>query len=103
MGNSEGYRGQLRVSGPNSLDRVSREVDTAPWPRAEFERKLREQRAGYHVHHPFNVMLSSGKASREQVRGWVANRFYYQVNIPIKDPRFRALMHRMNLPDEQSH
>jgi pyrroloquinoline-quinone synthase len=30
-------------------------------------------------------MLSSGKASREQVRGWVANRFYYQVNIRIKD------------------
>jgi len=65
-------------------------VDTAPWPRAECERRLREQRAGYHIHHPFNVMLSSGKASREQVRGWVANRFYYQVNIPIKDAAILA-------------
>src|SRR4029077_13792153 len=62
----------------------------APWPRAEFERRLREQRAGYHIHHPFNVMLSSGKASREQVRGWVANRFYYQVNAPIKDAAILA-------------
>jgi len=65
-------------------------VDTAPWPRAEFERRLREQRTGYHIHHPFNVMLNSGKASREQVRGWVANRFYYQVNIPIKDAAILA-------------
>jgi pyrroloquinoline-quinone synthase len=44
----------------------------------------------YDIHHPFNVMLSSGKASREQVRGWVANRFYYQVNIPIKDAAILA-------------
>jgi pyrroloquinoline-quinone synthase len=65
-------------------------VDTTPWPRAEFERRLRERRAGYQIHHPFNVMLSSGKASREQVRGWVANRFYYQVNIPIKDAAILA-------------
>jgi pyrroloquinoline-quinone synthase len=65
-------------------------VDTAPWPRAEFERRLREQRTGYHIHHPFNVMLNSGKASREHVRGWVANRFYYQVNIPIKDAAILA-------------
>jgi pyrroloquinoline-quinone synthase len=65
-------------------------VDTAPWPRAEFELRLRERRAGYHIHHPFNVMLNSGNASREQVRGWVANRFYYQVNIPLKDAAILA-------------
>jgi pyrroloquinoline-quinone synthase len=35
-------------------------------------------------------MLSSGKASREQIRGWVANRFYYQVNIRIKDAAILA-------------
>jgi len=35
-------------------------------------------------------MLNSGKASREHVRGWVANRFYYQVNIPIKDAAILA-------------
>jgi pyrroloquinoline-quinone synthase len=30
-------------------------------------------------------MLNSGAATPEQIRGWVANRFYYQVSIPIKD------------------
>ena len=39
----------------------------------------------YHIHHPFNVLLNSGKANREQIRGWVANRYYYQISIPIKD------------------
>ena len=55
------------------------------WSRPEFEEKLREKGRAYHIHHPFNVMLNSGRASREQIRGWVANRFYYQISIPIKD------------------
>ena len=57
----------------------------APWTREEFEAKLRERGRAYHIHHPYNVMLNGGKASREQVQGWVANRFYYQIAIPIKD------------------
>jgi pyrroloquinoline-quinone synthase len=56
-----------------------------PWTREEFEVRLRERGRAYHIHHPFNVMLNSGKASREQIQGWVANRFYYQINIPVKD------------------
>ncbi len=60
-------------------------VDGAAWGVAEFEVKLRERGKSYHIHHPFNVMLNTGKASKEQVRGWVANRFYYQIAIPIKD------------------
>jgi len=56
-----------------------------PWPLDEFETRLREQGKAYHIHHPFNVMLNTGKANREQIQGWVANRFYYQVAIPIKD------------------
>ena len=55
------------------------------WNREEFEAKLRERGRSYHIHHPFNVMLNSGLASREQVQGWVANRFYYQIAIPVKD------------------
>jgi pyrroloquinoline-quinone synthase len=55
------------------------------WSRDEFERRLRDKGRGYHIHHPFNVMLNSGRASPEQIRGWVANRFYYQIHIPIKD------------------
>jgi pyrroloquinoline-quinone synthase len=59
--------------------------DTVAWPRDEFERRLREQGHAYHIHHPFNVMLNEGHASVEQIRGWVANRFCYQVAIPVKD------------------
>ncbi|HKE46813.1 MAG TPA: pyrroloquinoline-quinone synthase PqqC [Rhodanobacteraceae bacterium] len=57
----------------------------APWSRDEFEAKLRESGAAYHIHHPFNRMLNEGQATREQIRGWVANRYYYQISIPVKD------------------
>jgi pyrroloquinoline-quinone synthase len=60
-------------------------VSAAPWTREEFEAQLRKQGSAYHIHHPFNVLLNTGAASPEQIRGWVANRFYYQVSIPIKD------------------
>jgi len=60
-------------------------VSDTPWSRPEFEAKLREKGRAYHIHHPFNVMLNSGRASAGQIRGWVANRFYYQISIPIKD------------------
>ena len=56
-----------------------------PWSRQEFEERLREQGKAYHIYHPFNVMLNSGQATVEQIRGWVANRFSYQVAIPVKD------------------
>jgi pyrroloquinoline-quinone synthase len=56
-----------------------------PWSQAEFEQRLRERGRAYHIHHPFNVMLNTGQATPEQIRGWVANRYYYQINIPVKD------------------
>ena len=59
--------------------------DAPPWSTEEFEQRLREKGRAYHIHHPFNVMLNSGRASREQIHGWVANRFYYQISIPVKD------------------
>jgi pyrroloquinoline-quinone synthase len=65
-------------------------VTGTPWTPVEFEQQLRERGRAYHIHHPFNVMLNSGKATREQIRGWVANRFYYQVNIPVKDAAILA-------------
>jgi pyrroloquinoline-quinone synthase len=58
---------------------------SAPWSREEFEKRLRALDERYHIHHPFNVRMAAGSCTPEQVRGWVANRFYYQVNIPIKD------------------
>ena len=60
------------------------------WTREEFEAQLRERGRAYHVHHPFNIMLNGGKASREQIRGWVANRWYYQISIPVKDAAILA-------------
>lgn len=61
------------------------EPGLAAWNHAEFEAKLRERGRSYHIHHPFNVMLNGGRATPEQIRGWVANRFYYQIAIPVKD------------------
>ena len=39
----------------------------------------------YHDKHPFHRRMYLGKLSRHEIRGWVANRFYYQIRIPIKD------------------
>jgi len=57
-----------------------------PWDEPTFVGKLREVGAGiYHDKHPFHVVMNEGRLSPEAIRGWVANRFYYQINIPIKD------------------
>lgn len=60
------------------------------WTRDEFERRLRDKERYYHIHHPFHVLMNSGKLERPAVQGWVANRFYYQINIPIKDAAVMA-------------
>ncbi len=59
-----------------------------------FEQALRAKGAYYHIHHPYHVAMYDGAATREQIQGWVANRFYYQVNIPLKDAAILA-----NCPD----
>ncbi|WP_437884032.1 pyrroloquinoline-quinone synthase PqqC [Pseudomonas sp. LRF_L74] len=64
---------------------------------AEFEQALRAKGAYYHIHHPFHVAMYEGRASREQIQGWVANRFYYQLNIPLKDAAILA-----NCPDREA-
>lgn len=70
--------------------------DAPAWNREEFEARLRERGRSYHIHHPFNVMLNTGKATPEQIRGWVANRFYYQIAIPVKDAAVMS-----NCPDRE--
>ncbi|PXW99532.1 pyrroloquinoline-quinone synthase [Sphaerotilus hippei] len=74
----------------------AREPDAPAWDRVAFEAQLREQGRSYHIHHPFNVMLNTGRATPEQIRGWVANRFYYQIAIPVKDAAVLA-----NCPDRE--
>jgi len=56
------------------------------WDRETFLQNLREIGAkAYHDKHPFHVAMNEGRLSQKALRGWVANRFYYQQNIPIKD------------------
>ena len=61
------------------------------WDREAFVEQLRAigMRA-YHDKHPFHVAMNEGRLSAEALRGWVANRFYYQQNIPIKDAAILA-------------
>jgi pyrroloquinoline-quinone synthase len=47
--------------------------------------RLRAQGARYHNLHPFHVRMDAGELTREELQRWVANRFYYQRCIPLKD------------------
>lgn len=70
------------------------QIDRQPWSPQVFEDKLREKGTGYHIYHPFHVMMAEGRLNAQQLRGWVANRFYYQISIPRKDAAILA-----NCPD----
>ena len=50
-----------------------------------FVAALRAQSERYHSCHPFHMAMNEGRLSRAQIQGWVANRFYYQTCIPLKD------------------
>ena len=52
---------------------------------AAFLERLRAHAKSYHSAHPFHLRMNEGTLSPAQIRGWVANRFYYQENIPRKD------------------
>jgi pyrroloquinoline-quinone synthase len=51
----------------------------------EFIARLRGQGTRYHNLHPFHVRMDAGELTREELQRWVANRFYYQKCIPLKD------------------
>jgi pyrroloquinoline-quinone synthase len=52
----------------------------------QFRDRLQEVGSrSYHDQHPFHLRMNAGQLSPEAIRGWVANRFYYQSQIPIKD------------------
>jgi len=70
---------------------IKRRPTTAPaWTREEFSRRLRDKERYYHIHHPFHLRMNQGGLEREAVQGWVANRFYYQTSIPLKDAAILA-------------
>jgi pyrroloquinoline-quinone synthase len=58
---------------------------TAFSPEAFADRLRNSGRHRYHDKHPFHVRMHEGTLSREQIRAWVLNRYYYQTRIPIKD------------------
>ena len=70
-------------------------TERQPLSRADFEAQIRDMERYYHIHHPFHVMMNNGELNQKQIQGWVANRFYYQVSIPIKDANIMA-----NCPDQ---
>ena len=66
-------------------------MTTGLFDRETFVAKLREIGGhAYHDRHPFHVAMNEGRLSRDALRGWVANRFYYQHNIPNKDAAILA-------------
>lgn len=63
-------------------------MPTEPYLLSREDLLARLRRVGmsrYHHLHPFHVRMNAGGLTPEQLRGWIANRFYYQCNIPIKD------------------
>lgn len=64
--------------------------DQAPLSRDDFEARLRAKGSRYHIHHPFHKAMYAGELTPQQIRGWVANRFYYQIMIPQKDAAILA-------------
>lgn len=110
---------------PSALgDEGASSADEAPPPsepsaRADaFVERLRQVGSSrYHHRHPFNLLMHAGKLTAEDLRVWVANRYYYQTRIPIKDalilakaedPRFRRvwiqrLIDHDGPPDARAH
>jgi len=81
-GNRPGSRARSAVTSPIGHE--------APWKPDELVARLRAQGNRYHNLHPFHVRMDSGALSREELQRWVANRFYYQRCIPLKDAAILA-------------
>ena len=82
-------------------------MNKPPWSHKTFIARLQSVgAASYHNKHPFHLLMNAGKLDRAAIQTWVANRFYYQVNIPIKDAAIisncpvrevrRAWLHRIS-------
>lgn len=56
-----------------------------PLTRTEFAAALHGVRARYWDGHPFHVRLHAGGATVEDIRRWVANRWYYQNRLARKN------------------
>jgi pyrroloquinoline-quinone synthase len=63
----------------------SEDPPTQAAPAEEFIAQLRAQGSRYHHLHPFHRRMDAGELTQEELQRWVANRFYYQKCIPLKD------------------
>ncbi len=63
----------------------SADAQAAPWSADELIAALRAKGSSYHDLHPFHVRMNDGQLSPQELGRWVANRYYYQRSIPIKD------------------
>jgi pyrroloquinoline-quinone synthase len=73
-----------------SLTAGDRADTPEPWAAEAFVERLRAQGTRYHHLHGFHVRMDAGELTREELARWVANRFYYQRCIPIKDAAILA-------------
>ena len=72
-------------------------MDDVPWSNEEFTNQLKQiGKKRYHDNCRFHHLLHSGKLNKGQVQAWALNRYYYQINISIKDS---ALMSRIKDPE----
>jgi len=76
---------------------------TKSWTQKEFESKIRDKWKYYHIHHPFDVLMNSGKLDKPALQAWVANRFYYHAMIPRKDAAILANCDDRNVRREWIH
>ena len=68
------------------LSDSSKQSAISPWSQEEFTEELRQVgRRRYHDRHPFHIRMNSGQLTRDELQCWVANRYYYQKSIPVKD------------------
>jgi pyrroloquinoline-quinone synthase len=65
-------------------------AERAPLAPEEFVAALRAQGTRYHNLHPFHRRMDAGELNAEELQRWVANRFYYQKSIPLKDAAIMA-------------
>ena len=77
------------------MNNDSQSINDDAWDKKTFEAKIRDMERYYHIQHPYHVLMNEGKLTHAQIRGWVANRYYYQVSIPLKDAAIMA-----NCPDQ---
>jgi pyrroloquinoline-quinone synthase len=69
-------------------------------PADEFIARLRAQGARYHNLHPFHQRMDAGELTPDELQRWVANRFYYQKCIPLKDAAILANCHEVEVRRE---